>query len=170
MAIIAMNSDSEASAAASWIIALSIKSTVSMIASNGTHPVPVRSRIKLIWKARGSRRCFRKSPPLTALFQDFFTTPLPSRALAFPQGTECRFLCWPYDGEFNQRSSVMSRAEQYRHLATDVRSRASRESNPMLKAEWENLVETYVQLAEQSEWDTDLTYDPIQDMLDRTRH
>ena len=24
----------------------------------------------------------------------------------------------------------------------------------MLKAEWENLVETYVQLAEQSEWDT----------------
>jgi hypothetical protein len=40
----------------------------------------------------------------------------------------------------------------------------------MLKAEWENLVETYAQLAEQSESDTDLTYDPIQDMLDRTRH
>jgi hypothetical protein len=40
----------------------------------------------------------------------------------------------------------------------------------MLKAEWENLAETYVRLAEQSddEWDTDdLTYDPIQDMLDR---
>ena len=67
----------------------------------------------------------------------------------------------------------MSRAEQYRHLAMDVRSRASRESSPMLKAEWENLAETYVRLAEQSddEWDTDdLTYDPIQDMLDRTRH
>ena len=67
----------------------------------------------------------------------------------------------------------MSRAEQYKHLATDVRNRASRESNPMLKAEWENLAETYVRLAEQSddEWDTDdLTYDPIQDMLDRTRH
>ena len=76
-------------------------------------------------------------------------------------------------GGFNQRSSVMSRAEQYRHLATDVRSRASRESSPMLRAEWENLAETYVRLAEQSddEWDTDdLTYDPIQDMLDRTRH
>jgi hypothetical protein len=40
----------------------------------------------------------------------------------------------------------------------------------MLKAEWENLAETYVQLAGQSEWDTELTYDPIQDMLDRTRH
>jgi hypothetical protein len=42
----------------------------------------------------------------------------------------------------------------------------------MLKAEWENLAGTYVQLAEQSddEWDTGLTYDPIQDMLDRTRH
>jgi hypothetical protein len=43
----------------------------------------------------------------------------------------------------------------------------------MLKGEWENLAETYVRLAEQSddEWDTDdLTYDPIQDMLDRTRH
>ena len=66
----------------------------------------------------------------------------------------------------------MSRAEQYMHLATHVRSRASRESNPILKAEWENLAETYVQFAEQSddEWDTGLTYDPIQDMLDRTRH
>jgi len=40
----------------------------------------------------------------------------------------------------------------------------------MPKVAWENLAETYVQLAEQSEWDTDLTYDPIQDMLDRTRH
>jgi hypothetical protein len=41
----------------------------------------------------------------------------------------------------------------------------------MLKAEWENLAETYVRLAEQSDGDTDdLTYDPIQNMLDRTRH
>jgi hypothetical protein len=30
----------------------------SILPSNGTHPVPVRSRIKLIWKARGSRRSF----------------------------------------------------------------------------------------------------------------
>jgi hypothetical protein len=65
----------------------------------------------------------------------------------------------------------MSRAEQYIHLATHVRSRASRESNPILKAEWENLAETYVRLAAlHDEWETDLTYDPIQDMLDRTRH
>jgi hypothetical protein len=66
----------------------------------------------------------------------------------------------------------MGRAEQYRHLATDVLSRASREPNPILKAEWENLAETYVRLAEQSAdgWLDDLTYDPIQDMLDRTRH
>jgi hypothetical protein len=65
----------------------------------------------------------------------------------------------------------MSRAEQYIHLATGVRSRASRESNPILKAEWENLAETYIRLAVlHDEWDTDLTYDPIQDMLDRTRH
>jgi len=65
----------------------------------------------------------------------------------------------------------MGRAEQYRHLATDVRNRAARESNPILKAEWENLAETYVRMAEQSdEWNADLTYDPIQDMLDRTRH
>jgi hypothetical protein len=58
----------------------------------------------------------------------------------------------------------MGRADQYRHLASDVRNRASRESNPIL-------AETYVRLAEQSdEWSADLTYDPIQDMLDRTRH
>jgi len=56
-------------------------------------------------------------------------------------------------------------------LASDVRNRAEQESNPILKAEWENLAETYVRLAEQSdELSADLTYDPIQDMLDRTRH
>jgi len=66
----------------------------------------------------------------------------------------------------------MNRAEQYRHLATDVRGRASRESNPILRAEWENLAETYVRLAEQSddEGEPELTYDPIHDMLNRTRH
>ena len=66
----------------------------------------------------------------------------------------------------------MSRAEQYRHLAADVLSRASREPNPILKAEWENLAETYVRLAEQSEddWNARLTYDPIQEILDHTRH
>src|SRR5262245_30928279 len=96
-----------------------------------------------------------------------------------PQERTAWFLCWPYDltrteefDETQQRSSPMSRAEQYRHLATDVLSRASREPNPLLKTEWENLAETYVRLAEQSEgdWNVSLDYDPIQDMLERTRH
>ena len=45
----------------------------------------------------------------------------------------------------------MNRAEQYRHLAADVRSRASREHNPIVKAEWENLAKTYVRLANQAD-------------------
>jgi hypothetical protein len=43
-------------------------------------------------------------------------------------------------------------------------------ANPMLKGEWENLANTYVRLAEQSDDGWDTPYDPIQDMLDRTRH
>ena len=64
----------------------------------------------------------------------------------------------------------MGRAEQYWNLATDVRARASKESSPILKAEWENLAETYVRLSEQSEDSagTNLTYDPVWDILDRT--
>ena len=66
----------------------------------------------------------------------------------------------------------MGRAEQYWNLATDVRARASKESSPILKAEWENLAETYVRLAEQSEnsGGANLTYDPVWDILDRTAH
>jgi hypothetical protein len=66
----------------------------------------------------------------------------------------------------------MGRADQYRNLAADVRVRASRESSPILKAEWENLAETYVRLAEQSEDGdgTNPTYDPIWDILDRSAH
>jgi hypothetical protein len=66
----------------------------------------------------------------------------------------------------------MDRAGQYKHLAADVRSRASRESNPIVKAEWENLAKTYVRLAKQADADTrntGLTYDPIRDMLERAR-
>jgi hypothetical protein len=63
----------------------------------------------------------------------------------------------------------MSRAEQYQHLAAEVRARAEREESPILKAEWENLAETYVRLAEQSGARTGATYDPIQEMLDRTQ-
>jgi hypothetical protein len=64
----------------------------------------------------------------------------------------------------------MSRAEQYLNLAAEVRARADREDSPIIKAEWENLAETYVRLAEQSEGARNAsTYDPIQDMLDRAQ-
>ena len=66
----------------------------------------------------------------------------------------------------------MDRAEQYKHLAADVRSRALRESTPIVKAEWENLAKTYVRLAKQAGDDTRTTgptYDPIRDMLERAR-
>jgi hypothetical protein len=66
----------------------------------------------------------------------------------------------------------MDRAEQYRHLAADVRSRASREHNPIVKAEWENLARTYVRLAKQTDERPNIrmTYDPIREMLERARH
>jgi hypothetical protein len=63
----------------------------------------------------------------------------------------------------------MNRAEQYLHLAAEVRAKAERENSPILKAEWEQLAETYVRLAEQSGAHKAATYDPIQDMLDRAQ-
>jgi hypothetical protein len=54
------------------------------------------------------------------------------------------------------------------NLAAEVRARAEQEDSPILKAEWENLAETYVRLAEQSGAPGGgATYDPIQEMLDR---
>lgn len=65
----------------------------------------------------------------------------------------------------------MNRAEQYRTLARDVRNRASRESSPILKAEWEHLAETYVRLAEQSDdQNMEPAYDPVWEILNRSRH
>jgi hypothetical protein len=62
----------------------------------------------------------------------------------------------------------MSRAEQYQHLAAEVRAKAEQEDSPILRAEWENLAETYVRLAEQSGAPNGgATYDPIQEMLER---
>ena len=62
----------------------------------------------------------------------------------------------------------MSRAEQYLNLAADVRAKAALEDSPIIRAEWENLAETYVRLAEQSGAPNGgATYDPIQEMLDR---
>src|SRR5262249_30704072 len=75
-------------------------------------------------------------------------------------------------GEKQWEFAKMDRAEQYKHLAAGVRSRASRESNPIVKAEWENLAKTYVRLAKQADDDsrnTGLPYDPIRDILERAR-
>ena len=56
------------------------------------------------------------------------------------------------------------------NLAAEVRARAELEDSPIIKAEWENLAETYVRLAEQSEGVSSAsTYDPIQDMRDRAQ-
>jgi len=51
--------------------------------------------------------------------------------------------------DIRKRSAALNRAEQYRTLAEDVRTRAAKEPNPIVKAEWENLVQTYVRLAKQ---------------------
>jgi hypothetical protein len=57
----------------------------------------------------------------------------------------------------------MTRAEEYRHLAKKVRVRAAEEESPIVRAEWENLAEGYVRLAEQTEASDQLDplYDPI---------
>ena len=63
----------------------------------------------------------------------------------------------------------MSRTEQYLNLAAEVRAKAEQEDSPILRAEWQNLAETYVRLAEQSDTQRAATYDPIQDMLNRAQ-
>ena len=55
----------------------------------------------------------------------------------------------------------MTRAEEYRHLAKKVRARAAGEESPTVRAEWENLAESYVCLAEQAEASDQL--DPLYD-------
>lgn len=64
----------------------------------------------------------------------------------------------------------MTRAEQYRNLAKEVRGRVAREKSPVLKAEWENLAKTYTCLADQAEQNglAGTTYDPIADAQKRT--
>ena len=61
----------------------------------------------------------------------------------------------------------MTRAEEYRHLAEKVRARAACEESPILRAEWENLAEGYVRLAEETEASEqlDTLYDPIVGVL-----
>lgn len=62
----------------------------------------------------------------------------------------------------------MTRAEEYRHLAQKVRDQASREQSPLLKAEWEHLAESYVQLAKQTEENDRLDH-PIWDPIVGTK-
>ena len=61
----------------------------------------------------------------------------------------------------------MHREHEYRHLADNARKRGGEEENAQLRAQWEGLATTYVQLADQSKKidDTSNSYDP----LDRTR-
>ncbi|MGA9513198.1 MAG: hypothetical protein WBV51_06450 [Pseudolabrys sp.] len=123
---------------------------------------------------RCDRAVFFHSPLKAPLVQMSVTAQLTEFAVA--SGTEFRFPCWSNRIQFKQRSSAMNRAEnraeQYRALAEDVCNRASREPNPIVKAEWENLAKTYVRLARQADdsRNTGPTYDPIQDMLERARN
>jgi len=61
----------------------------------------------------------------------------------------------------------MHREQEYKHLAHRTRKRAGEEENAQLRAQWEILAATYVQLADQSKKidDTGAQYDP----LDRSR-
>jgi hypothetical protein len=62
----------------------------------------------------------------------------------------------------------MRREDEYRQLADNARRRGGEEQSAQLKAQWELLAATYVQLAGQSKKidDTGTYHDP----LDRARH
>ena len=66
----------------------------------------------------------------------------------------------------------MTRAEEYRHLADRVRARALEEESLAVRAGWENLAESYIKLAEQTEGSDDLNAvnDPILGLLGGSRH
>jgi len=57
----------------------------------------------------------------------------------------------------------MTRADEYRQLARNVRKRASEEQNLLLRAQWEILGSRYLELADQSKKidENDTRYDPI---------
>ena len=61
----------------------------------------------------------------------------------------------------------MHREHEYKHLADNARKRGGGGENAQLRAQWEILAATYVQLADQSKKidDTGAHYDP----LDRSR-
>jgi hypothetical protein len=66
----------------------------------------------------------------------------------------------------------MTRAEEYRHLAKQVRARAFEEESPSVRAGWDNLAKCYIRLAEQTDGNDqfDATSDPIMNILGGSRH
>ena len=62
----------------------------------------------------------------------------------------------------------MHREQEYKHLADNARKRGGEEQNALLRAQFEILAATYLQLADQSKKidDTGTYSDP----LERTRH
>jgi hypothetical protein len=61
----------------------------------------------------------------------------------------------------------MNRATEYRKLSVDVRIRATGESDPRIKREWENLAQTYANMADQCDGGEEPTFDPVANILDR---
>ena len=57
----------------------------------------------------------------------------------------------------------MKREDEYRHLASDILQRASEEQSAILRAQWEILSASYIELAGQSKKveENDAQYDPI---------
>jgi len=57
----------------------------------------------------------------------------------------------------------MSPTEYYRTLAAQVQAKARKETSPQIRAEWENLAENYMRIADQAERDrrTNFSNDPI---------
>jgi|SoiMethySBSTD1v2_1073268.scaffolds.fasta_scaffold30838_9 hypothetical protein len=57
----------------------------------------------------------------------------------------------------------MHREHEYKNLADNVRKRGGEEQNAQIRAQWEILAATYVQLADQSKKidDTGNAYDPL---------
>jgi hypothetical protein len=55
----------------------------------------------------------------------------------------------------------MSPADRYRALAAHLRTRAVQEQSPMLRAQWANLAQCYVRLAEQADQNSraDIVYE-----------
>ena len=74
-------------------------------------------------------------------------------------------MCWPHETRLEE--VTMRREREYNHLADNARKRGGEEQDAQLKAQWEIMATTYVQLADQSKKidDTGTSYD----LLDRTR-